>query len=73
MNHFPMSAAFPSVEGWGIHLLASMDSIEPLNAQQLAARMPENAKKDLMEWNDSKDVPAYLASVVTMKFQFLRS
>jgi spermidine synthase len=62
---FPYVRCFPSVEGWGIHLLASMDSIEPFNAQQLAARMPEAAKKDLMEWNDSKDVSAYLASVVT--------
>jgi spermidine synthase len=62
---FPHVRCFPSVEGWGVHLLASMEPIEPLSAQQLAARMPETAKKDLVEWNDSKDVPAYLDRVVT--------
>jgi spermidine synthase len=62
---FPHIRCFPSVEGWGVHLLASMEPIEPLDAQQLVARMPEPAKKDLMEWNDHKDVAAYLEGVVT--------
>jgi spermidine synthase len=62
---FPHVRCFPSVEGWGVHMLASMEPIESLNAQQLAARMPESAKKDLMEWNDSKNIAAYLERVVT--------
>jgi hypothetical protein len=35
------------------------------DAQQLAARMPETAKRDLVEWNDSKNAAAYLERVVT--------
>jgi hypothetical protein len=32
---------------------------------QLAARMPERARRDLLEWNDSQDAPAYLGTVVS--------
>jgi spermidine synthase len=62
---FPYVRCFRSVEGWGAHMLASMEPIKSLDAQQLAARMPENAKKDLVEWNDSKNAAAYLERVVT--------
>jgi len=62
---FPYVRCFPSVEGWGIHLLASMQPIEPLDPAQLAARMPAGAKKDLLEWNNSQDAVAYLARVTT--------
>ena len=50
---FPHVRCFPSVEGWGIHLLASMEPIARLDPAQLAARMPANAKKDLLEWNNT--------------------
>jgi len=62
---FPYVRGFPSVRGWGIHLLASMEPIEQIDAEQLTARMPESAKKDLVEWNDSKDAAAYLNKVIT--------
>jgi spermidine synthase/MFS family permease len=65
---FPYVRCFPSVEGWGMHMLASMNPIEQLSPAQLAARMPESAKKDLVEWNDSKDVPAYLGQVLTNEY-----
>ena len=65
---FPYVRGFPSVEGWGLHLLASSEPIEPLDAEQLAARMPESAKKDLMEWETSQDVTAYLRPVVANGF-----
>ena len=61
---FPYVRCFPSVERWGVHLLASMEPIEELNADQLVARMPESAKKDLMEWYDSQDAPAYIRLVL---------
>jgi predicted membrane-bound spermidine synthase len=61
---FPHVRCFPSVAGWGVHLLASSEPIEQLDANQLAARMPESAKKDLLEWNDSQDAPAYIGLVV---------
>ena len=65
---FPHVRGFVSVDGWGGHLLASSDPIEQLDANQLAARMPESAKKDLLEWDDSQDVPAYIGRVVNNEF-----
>ena len=65
---FPYVRCFPSVEGWGVHMLASMNPIGQLDAAQLAAQMPESARQDLLEWNKSKDAPAYLAQVVTNEY-----
>jgi predicted membrane-bound spermidine synthase len=62
---FPHVRCFLSVAGWGNHILASSEPIEQLDANQLVARMPESAKKDLVEWNDSLDVPAFIGLVVT--------
>jgi len=62
---FPYVRSFPSVEGYGLHLLASMEPIEHLDAQQLAARMPADAQNDLMEWSSSTNLPGYLGLVVS--------
>jgi predicted membrane-bound spermidine synthase len=61
---FPHVRCFDSIEGWGTHLLASVDPIENLSAAQLAARMPPEAKKDLLEWSPAQDLPGYLGRVV---------
>jgi spermidine synthase len=42
--------AFRSVEGWGIHFLASMSPIPSRSAAELAARMPPDAALNMMEW-----------------------
>ncbi len=65
---FPYVRCFPSVEGAGVHMLASMEPIEQFDAGQLAARMPESARQDLLEWNVSKDAPAYLGRVLTNEY-----
>jgi spermidine synthase len=50
-NVFPHVRIFPSVEGWGMHLLGSADPIEMAPPEVLAARMPARARADLLEWN----------------------
>jgi spermidine synthase len=65
---FPYVRAYPSIEGWGIHLLASMQPITYLNSAQLVARMPASAQKDLLEWHDSTNAPAYLTGVITNEY-----
>ncbi len=47
---FPYVRAFNSVEGWGIHFLASARPIPNLSASELAAKLPPDAARDLMEW-----------------------
>ncbi len=46
---FPYVRCFPSVEGWGVHLLAFQEPSDQLNARQLAERMPE--KRSRTCWN----------------------
>jgi len=62
---FPHVWGFPSIDGWGLHLIASMEPFGPLDADVMAARMPESAKKDLTEWETSQDAADYLRQVVT--------
>jgi spermidine synthase len=63
---FPYVRCFPSVEnGWGLHLLASGEPSETLDAHQLAARMPEGARTDLLEWTSTRDVSGYIRPVVS--------
>lgn len=72
-DSFPYTRIFFPVEGTGIHLLASMEPIELLDAGQLTARMPAAAKRDLLEWSDSPDVTAYFGRVVTNEVDVARS
>ncbi|MGA2786591.1 MAG: hypothetical protein ABSF60_03605 [Verrucomicrobiota bacterium] len=62
---FPYVRCFPSIAGWGVHILASMDPIKIPNPTQLAADMPAAAKQDLLEWSPYHDVAGYLGLVVT--------
>jgi hypothetical protein len=47
---FPYTRAFGSLEGDGIHFLASMGPIAADTPLQLAQRLPASAAADLMEW-----------------------
>jgi len=47
---FPYIRAFGSIEGWGIHFLASESPIPQRSAAELAERLPATAAADLMEW-----------------------
>jgi spermidine synthase len=64
---FPHVRCFDSIGKWGIHLLASMKPIENRTVEELAARMPPDAKKDLLEWSPSQDLPGYLGLVVSQE------
>jgi len=50
LESFPHVRAFRSVEGWGVHFLASDAEIPDRSADDLAARLPPAAAADLVEW-----------------------
>lgn len=66
---FPYVRCFPSVEKWGTHFLASTEPIDLINSKELVARMPEAARKDLVEWTPSRDVADYLDEVLRREVQ----
>jgi predicted membrane-bound spermidine synthase len=47
---FPYVRVFRSLKGEGLHFLATHHPLENVNAATLVSRMPEKARKDLMEW-----------------------
>jgi spermidine synthase len=63
-NSFPSVRCFLSIGGLGVHMLASMEPIPNLSAEQVTTRMPAAAGKDLLEWSSSKNLPSYLDEVL---------
>lgn len=53
-DQFPYVRAFTSVEGWGVHLLASKQPISVKSPAELAARLPAKAADDIVEWGPYK-------------------
>ncbi len=51
-DSFRYVRCFPSVEGWGLHILGSDEPIDVPPAAVLADRLPPAARADLLEWSD---------------------
>lgn len=49
-EEFPYVRIFGSIEGWGVHYLASMTPLPELSAEELFAKLPRKAQQDLEEW-----------------------
>jgi spermidine synthase len=62
---FSYVRSFESIGKWGTHILASMQPIETCTAEELAARMPESAKEDLLEWGGWPSIPRCLQDVLS--------
>jgi hypothetical protein len=61
---FPYVRAFISLEGWGIHYLASRQPIPHRSAADLAKRMPASAAADLVEWGPFPTAEQQFAAVL---------
>ena len=46
--------------GWGLHILASKEPFDTPTADEMIARLPDKAKKDLMEWDKGRNVRDFL-------------
>jgi hypothetical protein len=60
--------AFPHVDVYraagGYHFLASMEPIPALTPAEFAERLPEAARRDLLEWNPDDTVASFTAAVL---------
>lgn len=63
-DSFPYVRAFRSIEGWGIHYLASKQPIPDRSAADLAKRLPTNAAADLVEWGPFPTAEQQFAAVL---------
>jgi hypothetical protein len=62
---FPYVRVFGGMEGWGLHVLASMEPIPSVSGAELAGRMPPSAVQDLLEWGPSATAEAQFNLVLT--------
>ena len=65
LESFRYVRGFVSIDGWGLHIIASQDPIQIPDVAQLLARMPESAKRDLLEWSTTHDAAKDLATVIS--------
>jgi len=61
---FPYIRAYPSVQGWGLHLLASTRPVVDRSPEEMAALMPPAARDDLVEWGPHPTAVEQLGAVV---------
>ena len=61
---FPHVRVFGSIEGWGLHILASAQPIPPTTAETLAGRLGPEAARDLVEWGPFHRPEEQLARVL---------
>jgi spermidine synthase len=66
VESFDHVIAFRAVELRGTHYVASMQPIRIPTAEEFAARLPENARRDLVEWNtgDRRNFHTFIAEVL---------
>jgi spermidine synthase len=54
-DSFPHVQAFSSVDGFGFHFLASMETLPVSSGATLASRLPRAAASDFVEWGPESD------------------
>ncbi len=62
---FPYVRVFRSVQGWGWHFLASNQPFPQSTSAELAARLPANAARDLVEWDPDRTPEQEFANVLS--------
>jgi spermidine synthase len=66
VESFDYVVAFRSIEGAGTHYTASTKPIRVPSTEEFVARLPDPAKRDLIEWNtaDLRDVHVFVSKVL---------
>lgn len=63
---------FRSIEGWGVHMLASDSPLEFATPEQLAARLPPAAVIDLLEWGPKRTAVEQFRAVLAGELEIGR-
>jgi spermidine synthase len=64
---FPYVVAFKSIEDWGYHFLASASPIRDITPAEFVTRLPEPAKRDLMEWNPNISIERMAENILSRR------
>jgi spermidine synthase len=64
-DSFPYVKAFESVEGWGVHFIASTSPLETPTADEMVSKMPDDARRDFTEWYSEKNTKTAARLILT--------
>jgi spermidine synthase len=53
---YPHVAIFHSIRNWGFHILASEQAIPELTGEDMMAKLPQEVREDIMEWEPGLDI-----------------
>lgn len=67
-DEFPHVRVTRAYNGWGYHMLCSQQPIPERSVLELYARMPEAARRDLVEWTPDRTGESLLAAVTATPF-----
>lgn len=65
---FPHVRVMHGFDGWGYHILASERPIPARSGPELAERMPELARRDVVEWSGDRSPESLLGAIVDSEF-----
>jgi spermidine synthase len=65
---FPYIRIYRSMEGWGFHILASMEPFVTPTAETMVARLPIAARKDILEWARGMEIHNFLNITLLNEF-----
>ncbi len=63
---FPYVVAYRSLEGWGVHFLASRMPIHVPSPADFVARLPADAQRDLVEWSQPPDPSSVVNQILAV-------
>ena len=70
-SEFKYIKSFVSVEGAGVHILASDSPISDLSIKEFVDKMPQKAKDDLLEWsNKNLDIISFVSKLLILSENF---
>jgi hypothetical protein len=61
---FPYVRVYRSIENWGYHFIASSTPFETPSEQDMLSRLPESAKKDLLEWYPDQSIEGVVKNIL---------
>ncbi len=68
VEEFPHVQVMRGFDGWGYHILASRVPFPPWTSADLAVRLPEAARRDLLEWSPGESAESLLNLVLATRF-----
>jgi spermidine synthase len=72
-EEFPYVRVYPSFLGWGWHILLSEEPLVEPTIDQIIARMPLEAREDLLEWDRKYgDLPGFVAAILSTRIDIER-